>query len=356
MGKAALLGVAMVVAACAVDPGAHADGGESSGRESSDGASTSGGTSHGSTSGRDTTGVTLQEESTSDPMSSSAGDSTSGGAPSCPVPALGPGMHVDLQLEHGGLARTFDVFVPSVASEGGPVPLVVDMHGWGSSKEREAELSRLAEAAEARGYAVAYPAGFDASWNAGFCCGGAVDDEVDDVGFVVAMVERLIDEACIDRSLVYAAGFSNGAFMSYRLACEAAATFAAVAPVAGVMGTDVELCTPTEPLSVIHFHGTDDFNVAYDGRPWLGVPGPRDAMAHWAAHNGCAVDPVVTLELDDVTCETWPGCSNEAEVTLCSIAGGGHCWPGNPECAYGMSTTTISASSRMLDLFDMHAR
>ncbi len=300
---------------------------------------------------RDASGT--EDAPTPDPST----DTTSAGPDAaCDGPSLAPGLHTDLEIEIDGLSRTYDLFVPSAGAEGDPLPLVVNMHGWGSSKEQQAAFSRMSTDAEARGYAVAYLQGYDASFNAGSCCGGASHDEVDDVGFAVAVVDDVQTRTCLDRGRVYATGFSNGGFMSYRLACEAAETFVAIAPVAGVVSVDLETCAPSQPVSVIHFHGMSDFNVLYEGRPWLGVPGVPELMAHFAAHEGCAPEPVVTLELDDVVCETWPGCRTGTEVSVCRVDGGGHCWPGNPECPYGSSTTTISANLRMFDAFDLHTR
>lgn len=308
------------------------------------------------------TGASTAEASTSSgPLDSSSSTDASADASSSGTELdcdamLEPGSHPDLELELDGLTRTYDLFVPSSIDRGGRAPLVVNMHGWGSSKEQQAAFSQMSEDAERRGYAVAYLQGYEASFNAGSCCGGARADDIDDVGFAVAVVDDIDSRACIDRGRVYATGFSNGAFMAYRLACEAADTFAAVAPVAGLMGTDMADCVPGSPVSVVHFHGMKDFNVPYEGRPWLGVPGVPDVMAHWAAHNGCDADSEITLEMEDVTCETWPNCADGNEVTVCRVDDGGHCWPGNPECPYGDSTTTISANERMFDAFDLHTR
>lgn len=299
-----------------------------------------------------TFGTTASGTSPAPPPDLRAETSSTGVDVACEGVSLEPGLHADLEIEHDSLTRSYDLFVPSAAEAGAPLPLVVNMHGWGSSKEQQAAFSQMSADAERRGYAIAYLQGYDASFNAGFCCGGASDDDIDDVGFAVAVVDDVDRRACLDRDRVYATGFSNGAFMAYRLACEAAETFVAVAPVAGVMSVDLETCTPSRPVSVIHFHGMSDLNVLYEGRPWLGVPGVPELMTLFAAHDGCDRKPVVTLQIDDVLCETWPGCGDGAQVSVCRVDGGGHCWPGNPECPYGDSTTTISANGRMFDAFD----
>ena len=210
--------------------------------------------------------------------------------------------------------------------------------------------------ADARGYVVAYPEGLDESWNAGVCCGPSAENEVDDVGFVRAVIEDIAERGCIDRSRVYATGMSNGGFLSHRLACEAADVIAAIGPVAGVLGIDSSACMPERPVPVIHFHGTNDFIVLYNG----GCPfsclsdseSVADTIAGWVARNGCTGAPEVVLSEGSVTCETTGECDGNASVTLCTIEGGGHCWPGQLSCAWGESTDDISANEVMFDLFD----
>jgi polyhydroxybutyrate depolymerase len=146
---------------------------------------------------------------------------------------------------------------------------------------------------------------------------------------------------------------SNGGFLSHRLACEASDVIAAIGPVAGVLGIDSSACTPTRPVPVIHFHGTSDSYVLYDG----GCPdvclsdseSVADTIAGWVERNGCTGAPEVVLRNGSATCQTTRGCDGDASVTLCSIADGGHCWPGQLLCLYGESTDDISANELMLD-------
>src|SRR5690606_31858506 len=112
-------------------------------------------------------------------------------------------------------------------------------------------------------------------------------------------VEQVQQQVCVDPDRIYATGMSNGGHMSHRLACEAADVFAAVAPVAGSM-TVTGNCTPAEPISVLHFHGTSDSIVPYDGYP-LVMPGAQETMKGWAARSGCDPTSQVVLEKDDVS-------------------------------------------------------
>jgi polyhydroxybutyrate depolymerase len=209
--------------------------------------------------------------------------------------------------------------------------------------------------ADARGFVVAYPDGLNESWNAGMCCGGAAENGVDDVGFVRAVIKDIAERGCIDLKRVYATGMSNGGFFSNRLACEASDVIAAIGPVAGVLAIDSSACTPNRPVPVVHFHGTADPLVGYDGGCdvcGFDTESVADTVAGWVARNGCTGEPEVVLRNGSATCETTGGCDGDASVTLCTITGGGHCWPGNLFCPFGESTEDISANEVMLDLFE----
>lgn len=259
----------------------------------------------------------------------------------CPVGTLPPGRYPGVSLEHGGRTRSYDLFVPETVDVTAPTPLVLNFHGLYGNPAQQAVFSQYDAAAVEAGVIVAYPAGISSSWNTGLCCGGAQSEGVDDVGFARTVVQHIGLSSCIDRERVFAIGMSNGGHMAHRLACEAADVFAGVASVAGVL--TMLQCSPSRPISVQQFHGTADSIVRYDGYG-PGFPPVEDMMDDWAARNGCASVPNVSLEQGDARCETWVGCDDDVEVTLCTVEGGGHCWPGNPSCPFGSSTTDVRAN------------
>jgi polyhydroxybutyrate depolymerase len=308
--------------------------------ESGEGSSASTGTSDGS-----------ETEGTGESTESTTGDPPDG-SPGCGMASPGAGVHAR-NVDVDGMQRSFELGVPGGYDIDVPTALVLDFHGLYGSPSQQRALSRWDEVGEARGILVAWPEGVGQSFNAGACCGEAAQQNVDDVAFARELVESVSADLCVDPRRVYATGMSNGGHMAHWLACEAADVFAAVAPVAGVLGPPVSECTPARPISVLDFHGTSDFVVAYGGAG-PGFPAVPGMMQAWAARNGCEADGEVSFQQGDVTCETWPGCGDDVEVTLCTVDGGGHCWPGNPSCLFGSSTTDADASQMAADMFEAH--
>jgi polyhydroxybutyrate depolymerase len=222
----------------------------------------------------------------------------------------------------------------------------------------------LTEAATARGYAVVYPEGVNHRWNDGR---GIVT--TDDLGFIRTLLDSLRTALPVDTQRVYATGISNGAGMSFRLACELPGTFAAIAPVAGALAASFEdPCAAAAPVSLMMFHGTRDPLMPYDGgvltlRRGRVLAAPRTAEL-FARVDGCAEEAVVTVEPDSVTDgtrvrrSTYPGCREGRDVVLFTIEGGGHTWPGGPPVgrAVGRVTRDLDATRSMLDFFDRHQR
>ena len=168
-----------------------------------------------------------------------------------------------------GVMRTFLIHVPPGLDKGRPVPLVVVFHGGGGNAMNAARMSGMSAKADSEQFLVAYPSGTGRgssgllTWNTWGCCGPALDQQVDDVKFVRAMVGMLEREYSIDAKRIHATGLSNGGMMAYRVGCEASDVFAAIAPVAGALDTDD--CRPAAPVSAIIFHGTADKDVRYEG-------------------------------------------------------------------------------------------
>lgn len=209
-------------------------------------------------------------------------------------------------------------------------PLVVVLHGaYGTAERTKASLGWDA-LADRDGFAVAYPNGYQKTWNAGFCCGLANSRKVDDVGYLHRLVQYLIAHDGVDPRRVYAVGMSNGAMMAYQWACARPDDLAGIGPVAGALVTN---CQPAPEMTVVAIHGTADRSVPING----GV-GPRSvshynypslatSLAPFVAADGC--DPMPhRSDKPPVHLSTWT-CAGERNVTLAVIDGMGHDWPGS---------------------------
>ncbi len=292
------------------------------------------------------------------------------GAAPTPTPArCAPGLpgkagETTVTVVSGGLGRTAVVHVPPTYDPTKETMLVLNFHGYGSDDVQQRGLTQMDLAADAHGFIVAYPTGVAASWNAGQCCGTAWTNAVDDVAFVKALLAQLESTWCIDPKRVHATGMSNGGFLSHRLACEMADTFASIAPVAGVLGIDPSACKPSRPIAVLDVHGTLDTVVPYAGGmpilaidlgPVLGFRSVPDTIRFWQQRNGCTGAPTTVFQKDDATCTRYGACEAGVEVVHCAIEGGGHTWPGGaPVWWFGKTSTAMSATDMMVAFFKAH--
>jgi polyhydroxybutyrate depolymerase len=263
--------------------------------------------------------------------------------------------------------RSAEVHVPAGYDPSLPTMLVLNLHGFTSDIAQEKLLTQMNESAEAKNYIVVYPQGIGNSFDAGDCCGQARDAKLDDVAFVREIVGTVASRWCVDPKRIYATGMSNGGFMAHRLACEMSDVFAAIAPVAGVLGVAPETCKPNRPMPVLHFHGTADAIVPYHGGRPLNLDigydfrSVADSTDAWRAIDGCAPASKVIYEQGDARCEQWD-CAAGSEVTLCTIEQGGHTWPGGfpveilPVVGLflGKTSKDIDATNTMITFFERH--
>jgi polyhydroxybutyrate depolymerase len=283
---------------------------------------------------------------------------------------LAPGEHTrTLQVDNR--TRSYLVHVPPKLDPKKPTPVVLAFHGGGSNAEQMVRFCGLNEKADREGFLVVYPSGtgrFEKmlTWNGGNCCGYAQWNKVDDVAFTRALLDDLAKVVNVDSKRIFATGMSNGAIMCYRLASDLSDRIAAVAPVSGPMGT--EKCNPKRPVSVMHFHGTDDQYA-----PFKGGKGAKSltqtefysvehSVRAWIKANGCPETPVVTdspNRADDgmtVQRKTYGPGKDGAEVVLVEIKGGGHTWPGRDPLVrfLGKSTKNVSANDLMWEFLKRH--
>ncbi|HSA55430.1 MAG TPA: PHB depolymerase family esterase [Gemmatimonadaceae bacterium] len=288
-------------------------------------------------------------------------------------PSLAWGNHT-FSLQHDGRDRSYIVHVPPHAS--GPLPVLLAFHGGGGNAAGFQAYADLDRVADASGFLVVYPNGTGLlqgvllTFNSGDgCCGYARSQNVDDVGFALAVLADLETRTRIDRRRIYATGHSNGAGMSHRLAAEQPHVVAAIAPVAASL--DLAVFAPPLAVPVLQIHSVDDPRALYDGGLGPPFPGTNHQAFHqpvqagldrWIAVNGCPTTPV-TVEIrtgaagsDDeghtASHLVWGPCTSGAEVRHWKLTGAGHGWPGNiapstPESLIGPHTSIVIAAEEV---------
>jgi len=280
--------------------------------------------------------------------------------------ALSPG-EVTRTLTHGGRERSYLVHVPPGYDPAQPTPVVLVFHGGGGNAENVRRMTGFDTVADTHGFIVVYPNGTGQrpdrllTWNGGRCCAYAMEQNVDDVGFVKALLADLGTVANVDAQRIYATGMSNGAMMSYRLACELSDVIAAVGPVAATQNIDT--CVPSRPVPVLHIHGDADQHAPYAGgvgaESLAGVSfeAVETTIDFWVRHNGCAATPQVTRN-GSIRHTVYGGCKQGAAVELYTVVGGGHAWPGGQPGWRGGDepTTELDASQVLWDFFAAHPK
>jgi len=281
------------------------------------------------------------------------------------APASNNPLHT---LTFDGIERTYILHVPSSYDDSQAVPLVMDFHGGGGNADTQMRTSQFSALADEKGFIVVYPNGTGRredkllTWNGGTCCAYAVEHQIDDVGFIRAVITEIESQYKIDPKRIYATGLSNGAIFSYRLACDASDIFAAIAPVAGTL--NYIRCNPSQPVSIIHFHGTDDSHVGYNGGSGpdslVDVPfkSVKESIDFWLNTDRCDATPQ-TETFSDIQHDTYSSCANGTAIELYTIIDGKHAWPGSDGPAWrggDQPTQTISATQLIWDFFVTHPK
>ncbi|MEM6967463.1 MAG: PHB depolymerase family esterase, partial [Bacteroidota bacterium] len=234
--------------------------------------------------------------------------------------------------------REYTVFLPSDYQEGVSLPMIFNLHGFGSNGTQQLLYSTFNLVADTANVIVVYPEGLDRTtsfgwngthWNSYFGTDG------DDLGFLNLLIDQVYTDYNIDLTRVYSTGMSNGGFMSYRLACELSNRITAIASVTGnATFEQLDNCTPSRPVPILQIHGTDDDIVPYNGTP-LFSPSIPDLIDFWVTYNNCDTDPIV-VDIDDTDMTDnstaqilqYNNGDDDSEVWLYVVDGGTHTWPG----------------------------
>ena len=278
---------------------------------------------------------------------------------------LGPGDY-RFDLEFDGRHRAYLAHIPHQAASG-PLPVVVNLHGGGGNAQQHRQSSGMDAASDRDGYIVAYPNGSGRlsdrllTWNAGNCCAYAQSLDINDVGFISAVIDDIEHRTAVDLRRVYVVGHSNGGMMAHRIGVALPGKIAAIVSVAGAR---IPEPGNGRAMPVMHIHSVDDPRAIFAGG-W-GPPFPlttnrvlhpsvEATIAAWAKRDGCVPTPVEKEFRDTVGGHTarrlvYEHCRDGAEVDFWRLTGAGHGWPGamtTRDALVGPATIIIDANTEI---------
>jgi len=270
-------------------------------------------------------------------------------------------------VESQGLLRSYWLHVPEDDSADAR-PLVIALHGFTEDGRVMAESTGFNAISDREGFIVAYPNGLMRRFSA------FPDEPLDDSLFVRDVINAIKSQYNIESTRVYVTGASNGAFLTYLLACRAGDVIAAAAPVMASMPRDIaDQWTPVRPVPILIIHGTADPIIPYDaaevfagpGNTYAALPVP-ETVQYWVAANNAYTTATETalpdLDPDDDTLTvlyTYPATPDGADVLFYEVQGGGHTWPGGsvsyPPFVVGTTAQDFDASEAIWEFFSRHS-
>lgn len=277
-------------------------------------------------------------------------------------------------FSHNGLERKYLLHSLSLKSiDSGARPLLLVLHGGGGTNRGMLWLTnkKFNQLADRDGFFVVYPQGVDKSWNDGRPnkISGAHRKDIDDIGFLRALIEYLLSEYPLDPNRVFATGISNGGLMAFRLGCSLSDKIRAIAPVtASLPSAILPRCRSESAVSLAVFNGTEDPLVPYNGGQITVFRRQRgealstdDTIRIWQNKNRCSSKARVT-EFPDLTADgthvtkfEYTQCAAESKVALYRIDGGGHTWPDGrqylPARRIGRTSRDINACDEIWEFF-----
>jgi polyhydroxybutyrate depolymerase len=274
-----------------------------------------------------------------------------------------------IKLPHDGVQRSYLVQAPNAARQ--ELPLVMVLHGGGGNADNAVRMTGFDKKARAEGFIAIFPEGSSRfgrfkTWNSGHCCAYSAWKDIDDIGFLGAVLDDTAKRFSIDPNRIYVTGMSNGAMMAHRMGREMSGRIAAIAPVVGTLfGDEV---TPRHPVAALIINGTLDKNVPMAGG--LGLDENRkipvkdrpfaptsSQLTFWAKANGCTDGPHKSRS-GNVTQTDYQSCKNGADVRMLEVHDNGHAWPGgNKGGPRGDEpSNTINATNVIWEFFASHPK
>jgi polyhydroxybutyrate depolymerase len=244
--------------------------------------------------------------------------------------------------------RTYILIRPQTAVANAPALLLLHAHGMNSAGM--ANLAQAGRLARDYGVYVYLPQGVLNAWNDN---PSSLLSTTDDVGFLSALADHAVAADGVDRRRIYTAGYSGGGFMAERLACQASAKIAGFVAVAATLrNSQMSLCATSHGMAAAFIDGTADTIVPYNGE--IGLQSAAASAAFWAGKNACNASQISTVTLPNkvsdgtsIAVSSFTACPAQSAVSLYTVNGGGHTWPGNPSAAY--TNLYLGKTSQNLD-------
>ncbi|MBN1556703.1 MAG: hypothetical protein JW951_00995, partial [Lentisphaerae bacterium] len=291
------------------------------------------------------------------------------GAADAPPFTLGPGNY-ERALTVGGRDRYYQLHVPPQYDAAAPLPVVLNFHGGAGNPMQQRRDTQMDAVADKNGFIVVYGAGTSAfgkflTWNIYLSETYATKKNVDDIGYVKAVLDDLGGLFKIDEKRVYATGYSMGGILCYRLACELSDRIAAIAPVAATLQNPENTCRSDRPVPIMHFHGMRDDHCLFEGgvgenaRDKMDRPSVREGIERFIRINGVPDTPTATGKIGAAEYIRYGAEGGPGTIVLWKIGDGGHTWPGGkstlPEDRVGPVSRSINASEQMWTFFARHS-
>lgn len=267
--------------------------------------------------------------------------------------------HVTRTLTWDETERQYLEYVPTIYNPESPAPVVFCLHGLGDNMTNFSGIG-FDNIADNKGWIVVTPQALDATlpmvgnigaaWNAGVSATfpvigyQVINPDVDDAGFLLAILDSLENNYNINTDSVFFIGFSMGGFMANRMAIEHGDIINAVATVSGTIGNEMTSVTPVSNINAMHIHGTNDETITYQeggliigtyGTYSIGL-GAEPTVEFWRSFNNCSTEPIMTYfpdeVLDGLSFERYlylDG-NNESRTAFIKVNGGEHSWYSKP--------------------------
>ncbi len=279
----------------------------------------------------------------------------------------------EYKITWDGYERNYFVHFPPKEKMNKPVPLLFHLHGGGGTAEKTPAITfgRFNELADRDGFIVVYPNAIEKNWNDGRKSDDVKSwkEDIDDVGFIIEIIDELKTKYKIDEQRIFTTGMSNGGFMSGRLACDRADVFRGAAILTAQISKDyLPSCNPSQPLGIMVMNGTEDKLVPYDGgvitifKKTRGeILSTDEFIEFWKKNNNCTSEKT-TVNLPNkmadgttVSIEEYSNCDNRGALKFYKIKGGGHTWPGGKQYLrekwIGKTSREINACEEIWDFF-----